>query len=412
MDKNFIKGLVTGIVGMLIIIILYLFAFSFNNILLNNGILRGLNIFLGDNNKSTNTIDTEKKFKEIMSYIDNYYYKDVEKNKLIESTYKGLVQGLEDPYSTYLSKEELSSFIQETEGKYSGIGVVISYDEEKKQFVVSLPFAGGPGAKAGLLPGDIIVKVDDKNIDNQDFEELVKMIKGKEGTKVNVTVYRKEEDKFIDKEITREEINIPTVEHKMLSNKVGYLRITQFDEVTYNQFMKAFNELEKQDQKGLIIDLRNNPGGLYSSVLAIADELLPKSLIVYTEDKNGKKEEEFSDDEKQFKKPLVLLVNENSASASEILAGAIKDHKKGTIIGTKTFGKGLVQRLLPLSDGAGIKLTIQKYFTPSGNYIHEKGISPDIEVTLPEELKKKLILDEKEDIQLKRAIEEINTKIK
>lgn len=386
--KSFLSGLA---VGMSIIIFVNIFFFGFR-------IVMGMT---GSSNLSSN-----QKINKILAYLDKYYVDKINEDSLEEGMYKGIVEGVGDPYTTYLNKKEFEDFQTETSGRYAGIGVVVSVDQIDQLITVVSPFEGSPGAKAGLLPGDKIIKVNDFEVTGDDLNEAVSMMKGPAGTKVKITIYRKSDLKTFEAEITRANIDYPTVSHKMLENQIGYIRIISFDEVTNKQFIAAYKDLNDKGQKGLIIDLRNNPGGLLSTVTKIADQLLPEGMIVYTEDKSGKKESYLSD-ANEIKVPLVLLVNENSASASEILSGAVKDHNKGKLVGTTTFGKGLVQSIYPLGDGSAIKITISKYYTPSGVCIQGIGIEPDYVVELSDELKAKLTLEEDEDIQLKKAIEVI-----
>lgn len=347
------------------------------------------------------------KLDDINRLLEQKYYEDFDNVKLLENAYEGYVKGIGDPYTSYFSKDKFQTFMEESAGSYEGIGVVVTFGENGEDIVVLSPFEGSPGEKAGVKPGDHILKVDGVDISGMTLEEAVKLIKGPKGTDVILTVYRRQDDKFLDLKIVRDVINMETVTYEMLEDNIGYMSISGFQEVTYDQFMEAYKDLEKQGQKGMIIDLRNNPGGLVNIVSKIADELLNEGLIVYTEDKNGKREEIFSDAEHKFDKPLVILVNEYSASASEILAGAAKDHKAATIVGTTTFGKGLVQGSYQLNDGSAIKITIAKYFTPSGNYINGVGIKPNIEVQLPDEYKNQFKIEKEKDAQLIKAIEVI-----
>jgi len=287
----------------------------------------------------------------------------------------------------------------------------VTYGENGKDIEVLSPFDGSPGSIAGLLPKDKIIAVDNKEVTGMSLEEVVTLIKGEKGTEVVLTIYRPSESKELDIPIVRDTIDLQTVAHEMLDDNIGYIEITGFQTVTYEQFMEALNDLESQGLNGLIIDLRNNPGGLINIVSSIADQLLPEGLIVYTEYNDGEREEIFSDEEHKFNKPLVLLVNENSASASEILAGAIKDYGVGTIIGTTTFGKGLVQTTYQLEDGSALKVTVAKYFTPNGNYIHKVGIEPDITIELPEEYRNQLYVEREHDTQLLKAVEVISKQI-
>ncbi|GMQ63106.1 S41 family peptidase [Vallitalea maricola] len=406
--KKFIYGLVVGMAIILIINVIYLGTSSLMHEVEDN---KGVQVV----KEGYNT--PEDKMKDILKLVeDRYYLENYKEEELYDSAYdglySGLLDGLDDPYTVYYTKKEYESFMESTSGSYEGIGAVVTYNEETKELMIVSPFIGSPAEKAGLLPGDIVRKVDDKNIKGLTMEDVVaNMIRGKKGTKVTLSIYRESDNSNMDLEIKRDIITMPTVSHEMLDDKIGYIRITGFEEVTYDQFKEALYDLESQEQKGLIIDVRNNPGGLLNIVIDMADELLPKGLIVYTEDKNGYREQASSDEEHKFTKPLVVLANENSASASEILTGAIKDSGIGTVVGTTTFGKGLVQRIFPLEDGSAVKVTISKYYTPSGNYIHGKGIEPDVKIELPEELKKELVIKREEDTQFAKAIEVMKGKI-
>lgn len=406
--KKFIYGLVVGMAIILVINVIYFGTSSLMHQVEDN---KGVQVV----KEGYNT--PEEKIKDILKLVeDRYYLENYKEEELYDSAYdglySGLLDGLEDPYTEYYTKKEYESFMESTSGSYEGIGAVVTYNEETKELMIVSPFIGSPAEKAGLLPGDIVRKVDDKNIKGLTMEDVVaNMIRGKKGTKVTLSIYRESDNSNMDLEIKRDIITMPTVSHEMLDDKIGYIRITGFEEVTYDQFKEALYDLEAQEQKGLIIDVRNNPGGLLNIVIDMADELLPKGLIVYTEDKNGYREQASSDEEHKFTKPLVVLANENSASASEILTGAIKDSGIGTVVGTTTFGKGLVQRIFPLEDGSAVKVTISKYYTPSGNYIHGKGIEPDVKIELPEELKKELVIKREEDTQFAKAVEVMKDKI-
>ncbi|WP_273322313.1 S41 family peptidase [Vallitalea guaymasensis] len=406
--KKFIYGLVVGMAIILVINVIYFGTSSLMHQVEDN---KGVQVV----KEGYNT--PEEKIKDILKLVeDRYYLENYKEEELYHSAYdglySGLLDGLEDPYTEYYTKKEYESFMESTSGSYEGIGAVVTYNEETKELMIVSPFIGSPAEKAGLLPGDIVRKVDDKNIKGLTMEDVVaNMIRGKKGTKVTLSIYRESDNSNMDLEIKRDVITMPTVSHEMLDDKIGYIRITGFEEVTYDQFKEALYDLEAQEQKGLIIDVRNNPGGLLNIVIDMADELLPEGLIVYTEDKNGYREQASSDEEHKFTKPLVVLANENSASASEILTGAIKDSGIGTVVGTTTFGKGLVQRIFPLEDGSAVKVTISKYYTPSGNYIHGKGIEPDVKIELPEELKKELVIKREEDTQFAKAVEVMKDKI-
>ncbi len=360
--------------------------------------------------------DTNKlilnKINKLEALIDQYYMEDVEDEDLAEGIYKGLLKSLNDPYSCYYTADEYKALMESSSGIYCGIGANVSQNIKTGIITIVKPFLTGPAHEAGILPGDILYKVGGEEVTGLDLTEVVSRIKGEEGTKAELTVIREGVADPIDYSITRRIIEVPTIEYEMLPDKIGYIAVSEFDEVTADQFIDAVKDLDSQGQRGLIIDIRNNPGGLLNTVVTMLDRMLPKGLIVYTEDKYGKKEEEFSDDKEKFNKPLAVLINENSASASEIFAGAIQDYKLGTIVGTTSFGKGIVQSIIPLTDGTAIKVTVSKYYTPNGKNIHGIGIKPDVEVELKDELRQKVIVSKKEDNQLQKAIEILEKQIK
>ncbi len=354
----------------------------------------------------------ENKVTEILDILNKYYVEDFDIEQLQEGMYTGFVYGVGDPYTTYMDKDYLKKFIESLEGTFAGVGIYVSPNTKTNRITVISPIEGSPAYAAGIKPKDIITKVNGIDVYADTLDEAITMMKGKEGTSVNVTIYRESEERTFDISLKRAIINVPTVAHKMLENSIGYLRITGFDEVTYDQFMEAYNDLNSQGMKGLVIDLRNNPGGLLDIVVKIADELVPEGKIVYTEDKNGKTKFSYSD-KKQIEVPLALIVNGSSASASEVLAGAVKDLGVGELVGTQTFGKGLVQTLYPLSDGSGVKVTIAKYYTPSGVCIDKVGIKPDYIVEMEHDDDVSISnLTFEEDVQLKKAFEVVESKIK
>lgn len=344
--------------------------------------------------------------------IDYYYYEDVDDETLVNGMYYGLVDSLGDVYSTYYNEEEFDALMESSSGVYCGIGATVSQNSGSKILTIVKPFANCPAYNAGMLPGDIIVKVDGTDVVGMDINLVVGMMKGEEGTKVTVTVAREGEDDYIDLVITRARIEIPTIEYEMLPDKIGYISISEFDEITVPQYLSAIDDLEKQGMKGLIVDLRDNPGGLLDSVCKMLDRMLPEGTIVYTIDKYGNREDELSTADEEFNLPLAVLVNGNSASASEIYASAIQDYKKGTIMGTQSFGKGIVQSVIPLGDGTAVKLTNYFYYTPLGRKIHGEGVTPDILVELDEELRRQVVISHDEDNQLQAAIKEIKRQMK
>jgi carboxyl-terminal processing protease len=391
--NNFFAGFVFGLMIFLII------NFISNSVLVSdlvfNFIPERINLSLSPN----------LKVNKIMSLLNKCYINKYSEQNVEDSMYYGLLNSLGDPYTSYMDKKTFSSFLEMTKGAYVGIGTLITIDKSDNSLVIISSYENSPASKAGILPGDKILAVDNQTASINNYEKIISKLKGSEGTSVRIKIYRPSENQTRDVDVIREEINSPTVMRKVFNNDIGYIRITNFDENTYDQFMNAYNKIAHINLKGLVIDLRNNPGGLLGSVIRIADELIPKSCIVYTEDKFGNKKYFYSD-ENFIKTPLAILVNENSASASEVLSGAVKDLKRGVLIGTKTFGKGLVQSLFPLRDGSAVKITIAKYYTPSGVCINGKGIEPDYEVKLDPELSMRASnLTLKEDLQLQKAIE-------
>lgn len=321
---------------------------------------------------------TMNKLQVIENAISDYYYQeDVNKTDLINGMYQGVVESLGDPYSTYYTADDLEDLMEQTEGIYYGIGAYVGMDTPTGMAYISGVFKGTPAEEAGLRDGDVIYMVDEEPMQGLELTEIVSRIKGAEGTKVHLTIYREGEKDYLQLDVERRKIESPTVKYELYDNKVGYIQITEFDEVTVDQFTEAMAALREDGMKGLVLDLRANPGGNLSAVVAIARQLLPEGLIVYTEDRDGKRTEYSCDGKNAFDMPLAVLINGYSASASEILAGAIKDYGIGELIGTTTFGKGIVQKVMSLSDGTAIKLTVSTYFTPNGNNIHGIGVEPD-----------------------------------
>lgn len=350
------------------------------------------------------TVKSMEKLLSLKEYIKGYYVEGADDNKLIEGAIKGMFESLSDPYSVYMTKEEFKNFNESTKGSYGGIGVIVTRSEDGYVTVVA-PIEDTPGERAGLKTNDKIIKVDDKDIIGIELESAVTLMKGKKGTQVTLTVLRDDVKEPQIFKITREEIILKTVKSNLMDNNVGYIRISMFDEDTGVEFKKALNALKEKNMKSLVIDLRQNPGGFINQCVEVADELLDEGLIVYTEDK-GKKREDYKSKNGKVDVPFVILIDEGSASASEIVSGAVKDRKAGLLIGTKSFGKGLVQSIEQLKDGSGMKLTTQKYYTPNGISINKIGIQPDIEVK-PIEARTDQKPEDVKDIQLERAVEEL-----
>jgi len=348
----------------------------------------------------------------IQMLVDTYYLEEVDQEAYADGIYKGFVSSLEDPYSTYYTEEEYNALKESSSGVYCGIGATVNQDVKTGIITIYKLFEKSPAYKAGMLPGDIIYKVDNEEVTGVDLSKVVGRMKGIEGTEVHISIMREGEGEPLEFTITRQEIEVPTIEYQMLEDKIGYITISQFDQITVSQFIAAVDNLEASGMKGLVVDVRDNPGGLLDSVVKMLDRLLPKGLIVYTEDKYGKRVEEDAIDSKKLEVPLAVIINGNSASASEIFAGAIQDYKIGTIVGTTSFGKGIVQKVMPLADKTAVKLTISKYFTPKGRNIHGTGILPDVEVELKDDLKQLIVIPLDKDNQLLEAIKLVKDQIK
>lgn len=371
-------------------------------------------------NELKEVYESQSKAVALEKYIDENYIEDIDKKKLEDGQLRGLFESIGDPYSVYMDKEEFDSFVEHTKGTFGGIGVVVSLGEDNR-LIVERTIKGGPSEQIGIKRGDKIVKVDGKEFKAQDYtnpilmrEDIIKALKGEAGTKVDVTLLRLDENKneqMIDKNIKREIIRNETVVSEVVDENIGYIAIESFDEITADDFKKQLEILKKKNIKGLVIDLRFNPGGILDVSTDIADELMGKGTIVYTEDKN-KDRKYIKSGKSKLGLPLAIIVNGESASASEVVSGAIQDSKDGTIVGTKTFGKGIVQTVKPLSDGSGVKLTISEYFTPKGRTIHKKGVEPDVVVELPEDIEQIGPENIQEDTQLEKALEVVREKIK
>ncbi len=346
--------------------------------------------------------DTLNKIQALEDVIDTYYYKtDVDKQDEADGIYKGLMNSLGDPYSVYYTEEELDEMMNSTKGIYYGIGAYVSFDNTINMARISGVMPGSPAESAELCVDDIIYEINKESTQGLTLEEVVSLIKGEAGTTVHLTLVRNGSTSNVEVDVERAQIEVPTVSSEVFDNNVGYLKITEFDEVTYSQFVENMAELRAQNIEGLIIDLRSNPGGNLSTVCDIARQLLPKGVIVYTEDREGNREDYTCDGQNEIDIPVVVLVNQYSASASEILAGAIKDYNLGKLVGKTTYGKGIVQRIFDLRDGTAVKLTVSSYFTPNGINIHGVGIEPDVEVEYDGEAYAK----DKTDTQLDKAKE-------
>lgn len=336
--------------------------------------------FPGSGQAKAVSSETESKLKEMEALIEDEYFGEVEEDSLQTGIYAGYVAGLGDPYSVYYDEEATRALRESTSGEYDGIGAIMSLASDTGIITIAQVYKGSPAEEAGLKDGDVLHKVDGQEVAGRDLADVVGDIKGKRGTEVDLTVLRGDDAREITVTATRDTVEYPTVESEMLADQIGYIRVLEFDSVTYDQYMNAFEELTAQGMQRLIVDLRGNPGGGLQTVCDILDEILPEGLIVQTEDKNGSRREIESDGERQIDMPLVVLVNESSASASEIFAGAVQDYGIGKIVGATTYGKGVVQEIFELKDGTCVKLTVSEYFTPKGRSINKTGIEPDVEV--------------------------------
>lgn len=400
-NKGFLRGLIIGALA---------------GVLLICGVWIGVKVvsYVGVQSKDGETVITKEtltKLQTIEQMINETYYGDeVTADQLQDGLYKGMVEALEDPYSEYYTKEELEEVLNSNEGVSYGIGAYISLDQELSLPVIAGVMEDSPAQAAGLLNGDVIYKVDDTYTQGMSLSKVVSLVKGREGTVVHLTMYREGEADYLEFDVERGKlIETTTVDYGMVedTDHIAYLRITEFDEITVDQYTEAMAELNAKGMKALILDLRNNPGGDLNTVVEISRKLLSAGMIVYTEDKAGTRKEYTCDGENEFTLPLVVLINEYSASASEILAGAIQDYNKGTLIGTTTYGKGIVQRIQHMEDGTALKLTVSAYFTPNGRNIHGVGIEPDIELEMDYEQ----YAEDGTDNQLDKAIEVLEGKL-
>ena len=341
--------------------------------------------------------------------INKYYLGEVNEEDLKEGAIRGYIEGLGDPYTEYISKEEMEEYMQDTLGNYVGIGIYMTTNTKNGHIVILATMKGSPAETAGLKPGDEIIKVDDEDCTTKNSTEVSNKIKGEEGTTVKLEVLR--DDETLNFEVKRENIKVNPVEGKVISDNIGYIKFTSFDETTAEDFKNTYEDLSKQNIKSLIIDLRNNGGGLVDQAVDIADYFLEKGqVVIYEVDKNGNEEAEISENNPIINMPVVILTNENTASASEILAGSLKDYGKATIVGTTTYGKGVIQQILTFKDGSGLKITTEEYQTPNHNKINKIGIEPDEVVELPDTVENKLDVPEEQDTQLQKAIEILKNK--
>ena len=390
-NKEFKKGIAIGVAATLVV---------------TGAVFTSYQKVLFPKGNALSDVKTVQKLNYLEELIDEEYLDEKDESSLREGLYVGLLAGLKDPYSTYYTAEQYKELNTSNEGSYVGIGAVLQKDDTGGAKIIQL-YEGGPGEQAGLKKGDVIKAVDGADVTDKETSDIASMVRDSEKDSVMLTIQRENEEKTRDVKVEIRDVEIQTVSHEMLSGDTGYIRISEFSEVTSDQYKKAFADLKEQGMKKLVVDLRDNPGGLLTAVCGVLRQILPEGLIVYTEDKNGKREEETCDGKNELDMALAVLVNGNSASASEIFAGAVKDYGIGTIVGTTTYGKGVVQTIQPLTDGSAVKITIAKYFTPKGNDINKKGITPDVEAELSGDITDWTELTHKEDTQLQTALKEI-----
>lgn len=357
------------------------------------------------------SIERFARLDDVYQRIMKNYYETPDSEKLINGAIKGMVEGLDDPYSRYYTPEEYTESQQDAEGLYYGIGVVVSMDKDTHQLNIIKVYSDTPAQEVDLRKGDVITSVDGADLSGMELSQITALIKGEELSQVKLTILR--DGQTLEKTLTRRQVTVDRVEWHMMADNIGYIQISEFRGNALEKMEAAIAEMKDKGAKGIVLDLRDNPGGMMDIVVPIADMLLPEGLIVYTEDVNGNRREEKSDAE-MLGLPLTVLINGNSASASEILAGAIQDYGAGTLIGTTTYGKGIVQSIMPYKeDGAALQITTSRYFTPNGRNIHGEGIAPDITVEMPEELlKNPQDLTEENDPQLQKALEVLKSEIK
>lgn len=407
-NKTYQKGILLGVLSTLMVVLI-LAGIGIGVGIIDLGLERTptdntLNMTTDNSGDDEFTDTAIKKINYIMKIMDMYYLEEYDEDAMIDGMLAGMLAAVGDPYTGYYDEESYSSLMESSEGVYYGIGVVVSQRIDTGEVYVVNPYDDCPGAEAGMLPGDIIYKVAGTEVTGMDLNEVVALIRGAEGTTVDIIVLHENDTEFTELQVERREIEVHTVEHQVMENNIGYVQITQFDEITTEQFKEAMDDLKSQGIEGLIVDLRDNPGGSLSTVIDILDMLLPKGTYTYLVDKNGNREDYKGKHNASYDYPMVVLVNENSASASELFTGAVRDYDKATIVGTTTFGKGIVQQIFSLRDGSGMKVTMAKYYTPSGVCIHKTGIEPDVVVEL-DEGEYPSTIEYEEDEQWQKAVE-------
>lgn len=380
--KRFIEGALVGALVTLLLTGIVFFGFGHNVV----------------------SLGTVYKLSQLKGLIDENYLGKADGEELKEGIYKGYLEALDDPYSIYYDAQETKQLNERLSGQFNGIGALLTQDKDTGVITLIRIYKDSPAMDAGLKDGDILYQIEGRDVTGEDLNQVVNDIKGDRGTKVNLTVIRGSDDQQITVNVTRDVVEKQTVDSRMLADGIGYLAVSEFDSVTYSQYKEALDDLENQGAGSLVIDLRNNPGGNLDIVCEMLDLILPKGVIVYTEDKNGERKEYTSDSNQQVKMPIAVLMNGQSASASEIFAAAVQDYDRGEIVGTQSYGKGVVQKLYDLMDGSCVKLTSAEYFTPKGRRINGKGVTPDVEVEYEYDPN-----HPEADHQLEKAIETLKT---
>ena len=396
--KSYFAGLITGVIwGIAVVFILIILSNIIESELTESGKI--------SDNVGTSALTGSSKSSIIKQYIDKYFMEDVDNDILTEGMYKGMLESLNDPYSVYYTKDEVESLKQSSEGEYVGLGISVTQNNETKVITVTKVYDDSPAKDAGIESGDTIYSINDNVLTDETLDELLVDIKGEEGKEVKMQLKRGEET--IDADMKLREVLIDVVSYEMLEDNIGYIIIDQFTGTSTEQVEEAINDLKSQGMERIIVDLRDNPGGQLECIQAILNYFLPKDkLLLYSETKDGEQERYYTENDGLITDmPLCVLVNENSASASEVFAGVVKCYDRGKLVGTKTFGKGIMQSTFGLSDGTAIKLTIGKYYLPDDSNIHGIGIEPDYEVKLPEDVTNVWALKHPDDPQLTKAIE-------
>ncbi len=406
-DCKFQKGVISGVIGSMAVIAAAFLIFTVG---------MGGRIAFQEDDTGTGAVSILDesvlgKINELIGYIKLYFYDDVDQEQLANGLYSGLMEGLDDKYTQYYTAQEYQDLQISATQNYCGIGAQLSQDKDTMQVAITHVYEGSPAEAAGLKDGDVLVMVEQIESVSMELSDLVTHIRGEEGSSVHLQIYRSGEPEYLELDVKRAHIDLPTIEHRMLDAQIGYIQILEFGEPTVAQFEEAVKQLAAEGMQAMILDVRDNPGGMITAVTGILDDILPEGTVVYTQDKNGTRQDYTSDGETKMEYPLAVLINGNSASASEILAGAIRDFEYGTLIGTKTFGKGVVQTIISLPEGDAIKLTTAKYFTPKGENIHGTGIEPDLELKFSYQGETEDGYDELKDNQVLKAMEVLNKEL-